>query len=463
MADAENSRHHYDSQGEEEAEDDGFFLPDPGSPTLEDDEEVNEGSVEEGHDDETQQELEQREAEDDDDDPVAEGETEMEPSYVKANAIPFFELVTRLETLHQGIRQKRRLKDPEKLQYLLPPRLLEYLRSHDPGQPPESIFPLYRLLVPEKDTSRFITMKESALTDLYSKAFDLVPDDVQKLKNFHSPSVVETDVCGDFSSVLERVLSRRIDSDASDYTVQGINELLDELYNLKIVRATNHDWQQQYGSPSKKVKRPTLKELRTQWLHGLRFPANVRRPLSAREHKWLVRIIQRKLEFGLGFTRLLDWYDPRAMEKWSSRGTLKRICRDLAFTPLDSVPSLDNRKSDVPLPYLNVSPEGVEFGTEFDPMRSEKTGFQIVLTNLSDRHREYFASQQPFTTTPLAALHPAFTVETKLDGERMFVHFRRDGVIRIHSRQQVWYRYETVDRKMYVCCDDLNGVPHLSP
>jgi DNA ligase N terminus/ATP dependent DNA ligase domain len=253
---------------------------------------------------------------------------------------------------------------------------------------------------------------------------------------------VNTSACGDFSAVLEQCLQKKSMKVPSNFSVKDINDCLDELKELKVSRRTGHDWK--ISSPTKKAKPPTLKSLRTEWLKSLRFPPD-RTALSAVEHKWLVRIILRKLQLGVGPTRLYSWYDPRAMDLWNARSTLKRLCRDLAFSSDDTESSQNGQ--DGCLPYLVAPRDGIEFGTEFDPMRSERTGFAILLANISGRHRSGFESQ---TDVPLAAIHPPFTVETKLDGERMLVHFRRDGVVRLHSRSYVWYRYVFVSKRFWM-------------
>jgi len=87
---------------------------------------------------------------------------------------------------------------------------------------------------------------------------------------------------------------------------------------------------------------------------------------------------------------------------------------------------------------------GPGFGTAFDPMLSAKTSFDRVLDDISSKHREYYARelrpQGRWQTPPLAFQHPAFSVETKLDGDRMLLHVGRDGRVQIHSRRSVWYR-----------------------
>ena len=65
---------------------------------------------------------------------------------------PFSVDVTLEEDLHQLGRKKnkRKVSDEQKLRYLLKPAFFERLKGHN-----ESVFPLYRLLMPEKDGSRF--------------------------------------------------------------------------------------------------------------------------------------------------------------------------------------------------------------------------------------------------------------------------------------------------------------------
>ena len=87
----------------------------------------------------------------------------------------------------------------------------------------------------------------------------------------------------------------------------------------------------------------------------------------------------------------------------------------------------------------------MSFGKIFWPMLSAKTSFERVLNDISKRHRS-FAKEQQNQEEPSAAAqslsfrHPAFTVETKLDGERMLVHISRDGIAKIQSRNGTWYR-----------------------
>jgi hypothetical protein len=136
------------------------------------------------------QAVDEEKEDDEDQDPVAEGETlppaPPEPSYEKANGIKFFDLCKRLDYLWQLRRDKssltKKVADIDKKKALLPPRLLQYLSEPSAeGAPPESIFPLFRLLMPYKDSSRSFLMKESALVKAYIAAFSLQPKTADKL------------------------------------------------------------------------------------------------------------------------------------------------------------------------------------------------------------------------------------------------------------------------------------------
>jgi ATP-dependent DNA ligase len=105
------------------------------------------------------------------------------------------------------------------------------------------------------------------------------------------------------------------------------------------------------------------------------------------------------------------------------------------------------------LTYLPGPSTDVQLGKIFAPMLSQKTGFERILNDLSKRHRAFARaateaakerdeeSQHPATNS-LACQHPAFTIEIKLDGERMLMHYEREGsLIKFHTRNGNWFRY----------------------
>jgi len=138
---------------------------------------------------------------------------------------------------------------------------------------------------------------------------------------------------------------------------------------------------------------------------------------------------------------------------WSSHNSLKAICDKLCDPDFAKErESIERRKQkasdsnsgglDSYMPKSAVTPE---FGQTLSPMLSERTGFDRILHEISRRHRDYIQSDEArqHSNVPagsLAFLHPAFSVETKLDGERFLIHISKEGVVKMHTRTSNWYR-----------------------
>jgi hypothetical protein len=96
--------------------------------------------------------------------------------------------------------------------------------------------------------------------------------------------------------------------------------------------------------------------------------------------------------------------------------------------------------------YMKKSMSSPQWGIPFSPMLSERTGFDRILHDISNRHRSYLSSDdakyyaQYLSHNNLSFRHPAFTVEPKLDGERILVHVSREGIVKMHTRRGNWYR-----------------------
>jgi hypothetical protein len=137
---------------------------------------------------------------------------------------------------------------------------------------------------------------------------------------------------------------------------------------------------------------------------------------------------------------------------WSAHNSLKGICDKLCdpeFTDTHSHLNQQNDESDRKEikgleSYMPRSLASPQFGLPFSPMLSERTGFGRVLHDISRRHRSFIktdgAIHFPNATTSLSFQHPAFSVEPKLDGERLLVHVSRDGIVKMHTRRGNWYR-----------------------
>ena len=142
---------------------------------------------------------------------------------------------------------------------------------------------------------------------------------------------------------------------------------------------------------------------------------------------------------------------------WSAHNSLKGICDKLcdpAFSQssdalhllkVSDASELSNENYGLDS-YIKRSLVSPQFGIPFSPMLSERTGFEQILNDISRRHRSFADSEDaknlPNVSSSLSFKHPAFSVEPKLDGERLLVHVSRNGVVKMHTRRGNWYRYE---------------------
>jgi DNA ligase-4 len=253
-------------------------------------------------------------------------ESAYEPDDSKVSAIPFGKFCChRLEAVWKKRREKkssRRMKDSEKLEALLPrEKMLNQLNG-------QTIYPWLRLILPDQDSQRSFLMKERKIADAYCKAFGFGKGtrNFEMLYNFTDPEKVPPEVAGDLSLVVEHVLKQRIPSGFSpvSVTIGKINEMLDELANIRVNAGRgkahhNHQWResqsqqanQSTNDNNSKEKRETDATLRGEWLTRVK---NV--GLGPTEHKWLVRILLKKMEIGVGCNSVLKWYSPYALELW---------------------------------------------------------------------------------------------------------------------------------------------------
>lgn len=99
----------------------------------------------------------------DDDQPIQ----QKDPAKNPANGLPFYKfLCFRLEKLWKRKREKqayKRWKEKERLEYILPRKMLNDLNGH-------SVYPYLRLLLPEQDSRRQFRVKEKKIAEAYCKA-----------------------------------------------------------------------------------------------------------------------------------------------------------------------------------------------------------------------------------------------------------------------------------------------------
>lgn len=134
---------------------------------------------------------------------------------------------------------------------------------------------------------------------------------------------------------------------------------------------------------------------------------------------------------------------------YTAKNNLRSVCHDFCDPTIRGEIKAASTSGSSPtlVEYLPQSPVVPQFGSIFTPMLSERTGFDRVMDDISRRHRAYLKTDEAKKRfpgeSPLALQHPAFLIEPKMDGERILVHAGRDGVIRMHTRNGNWYRYDT--------------------
>lgn len=138
----------------------------------------------------------------------------------------------------------------------------------------------------------------------------------EMLRNYQDPSKMPTDgLAGDLSLVVEYILQQRTSKQKSKVTIGEMNELLDELADLRGYQSRgrahhNHGWREAQQQMEKK-KRPSIAELRAKWVKKI-----MNKNLSPIEHKWLARILLKKMEVSAGAVSVFKWISPYAPELW---------------------------------------------------------------------------------------------------------------------------------------------------
>lgn len=260
-----------------------------------------------------------------------------EPKMDLANKQKFFDFCQRLENL-QRVRSNKgvqRMPSPsEKLNHLLPKNLIQNYQS---------LYPILRLLMPDRDSGRKTQTKEASLGNAYIAAMNWGKNSgpAQQIKNFTNPQIVEDGVHGDFSNVLYNLLDKRLDSgtrNGSNLTIGDINKYLNEL-SKKLATggggggggSTTKQWgesQSQAYAPqrrgsnnsnnSNKEQKSAIK-IREQFVNKL-----LRHQLSPLEHKWIARILIGDLKIGMGWEKFIRWcYNEHGMVVWKENNSLK--------------------------------------------------------------------------------------------------------------------------------------------
>ena len=162
--------------------------------------------------------------------------------------------------------------------------------------------------------------------------------------------------------------------------------------------------------------------------------------LSPVEHKWLVRIIMKKPEFGMRSQTILKNYSKYALEIWGANNSLKSLCNKLANPEYERNRRIledDERRASQGLTSRwDPQTQPVLLGNVCTPMLSSKLTFDKAMTQITANHSEYLKTAPDREC--LALKFPTICVETKLDGERMIIHVK-DGKVTMHTRNGKWY------------------------
>ncbi|GAA5903015.1 hypothetical protein JCM6882_009669 [Rhodosporidiobolus microsporus] len=295
---------------------------------------------------------------------------------------PFGVLVSLYEQFENATRNKH--KKPGYKGNLLQTSFLEWRKNVGPD-----LYPLVRLLVPERDTRRrTYNLKEAKLAKAIITALDLPPknDSALKLTNWKTPTKDDPGA-GEFASVAYEVIRTRstVLESRDDFTIDDVNTTLDELSHST-------------GSVG-----PNGQKLSLQAEHSRLIKACIAK-MTASEMKWLIRIILRYLKIGIGEKTIFNQLHPDAMEVFNTCSDIKRVCWRL-HNPAERIIRED----------WTVKP-----GSIFRLMlawraRHLKDVSKAMRANRPRRDPEY-------KHRPGEYKDDEFIIEEKLDGERMQLH-----------------------------------------
>jgi ATP-dependent DNA ligase len=389
-------------------------------------------------------------AEDEDANDRNDDQTNTDPDDSKINSLLFAPCCIKLERVLRNKMEKqakKRWKEKERLEILLPKAMLQSLNG-------QTIYPYVRLLMPEQDSHRQYAMQERKVAEMYCNAlgFAKKSTNYEMLYQFQDPLKAPAGCAGDISLVVEHILKMRIPGEYSKVTIGKINELLDEMNNLRAHSNRgkahhNHQWRESQSqdvaaatSSSKESSRPTLSQLRSKWLQKV-----MNKGLSPLEHKWLVRILLKRMRNSVGYVRVLNWISPYAQELWNSHNNLKKVCAiiaDPSFTARrQELEELRKRQSQGLASLWEPQVEKAVLGNVISPMISVRSSFEKLMTQTQANHQNHLKRfYHPSTKQhrPLSLKFPALTAEIKLDGERFIVHVN-NGRVTMNTRRSKWY------------------------
>ncbi|GAA5899174.1 hypothetical protein JCM5296_000357 [Sporobolomyces johnsonii] len=274
------------------------------------------------------------------------------------------------------------------------------------------LYPLIRLLLPERDTRRrTYSLKEQKLAKALISALGLptkprMSDGAMRLLNWKLPTKDDPGA-GEFATVAYEVINSRssVMSRFGSFDVEGVNDILDELSRTGS-KTTEED---------AKKRMPLNEHARI-----LERCVSLMTPI---EMKWLIRIILRDLKIGMGEKAIFNQVHPDAMEIFNTCSDIKRVCWML-YDPDKRVEHED----------WTIKPNRV-----FRPMLCGRVkGSLQDIIKLMKRNRPAFDQSKPLEEG--AFRNDEFIIEEKLDGERIQLHKIGDAW-HYYSRKAKDYTY----------------------
>ncbi|GAA5924604.1 hypothetical protein JCM1841_003439 [Sporobolomyces salmonicolor] len=344
--------------------------------------------------------------EDEDGAPIAQSDDITRPPGLENQGkVPFGVLCSLYERFESATRNKHKKPGYKG-------ELLKDFIKHWRDEVGPDLYPLIRLLLPERDTRRrTYSLKEQKLAKVLISALDLptkprMSDGAMRLLNWKFPTKDDPGA-GEFATVAYEVINSRssVISRYGSVDVEGVNDILDELSRTGS-KATEEDG---------KKRMPLTEHARI-----LKRCVSLMTPI---EMKWLIRIILRDLKIGMGEKTIFNQVHPDAMELFNTCSDIKRVC----WTLYDPDKRFEHED-------WTIKPNRV-----FRPMLCGRLkGSLQDITRMMKRGRPNFDQSKPLEEG--AFRNEEFIIEEKLDGERIQLHKTGDAW-HYYSRKAKDYTY----------------------
>ncbi|KAI9457174.1 ATP dependent DNA ligase domain-containing protein [Boletus coccyginus] len=241
-------------------------------------------------------------------------------------------------------------------------RLLNAWFSHWREQVGYDLYPVLRLILPQKDRERAVYgLKEKNLAKAYIKLIPLgmKDPDAVRLLNWKRPAGKHVGT-GDFSNVLYEVVSKRSSVVDGSLSVDDLNGILEEL--------------------SQNIGKQDVQSKILQRIYNR---------ATAEEQKWIVRIVFKDMVISVKETTVLSVFHPDAEDLFNTCSDLKKVAWELSD----------------PTRRLNPEDKAIQLFRAFAPMLCKRPKRKIEESVKDMQGR-------------------VFVIEEKLDGERIQLHKR---------------------------------------